>query len=121
MIWLNTLMVAVVAEAGLAAEIIDTGSKLGNLTAASVLGVVCVACVWAMVKLYKDKAKETESVKEVASKAVEAITKQNERATEQIKLLEEMHHDIQFCRKVNLEKEEEAKAKNKYATFKNPM
>ena len=52
------LAAAVVGEAGLATDVITTGSGLGNLGASAILGIVSLASIYALVKLYKDKQAE---------------------------------------------------------------
>lgn len=52
------LAAAVVGEAGLATEVITTGSGLGNLGASAILGIVSLASIYALVKLYRDKQAE---------------------------------------------------------------
>jgi hypothetical protein len=70
-----------------------------------------------MIRLYKDKSKETDAIKQVAEKAVEAIVKNNERTSEQIKLLEAMHSDISLCRRLNTEKLAKGNAESNLKTF----
>lgn len=52
------LSAAVIGETGIATEIINTGSSLSQFSASAVLGIVACSCVYAMVKLYKDKQTE---------------------------------------------------------------
>jgi len=49
---------AIIGEAGLATDVISTGSGLGNLGASAILGIVSLASIYALVKLYKDKQAE---------------------------------------------------------------
>jgi len=114
---LNILLLAVVGEAAVAADILKTGSELGNMTAAGILGVVCIVCVIALCRLYRDKSKETDAIRQIAEKSVEAITKANERTGEQIKLLESMHNDISLCRKLNEIKMQKGQAESQLKTF----
>ena len=47
-----TLAAAVVGEAGIATDLIQTGSNLGQLGAAGILGIVALASIFALVKVY---------------------------------------------------------------------
>lgn len=69
------LVIAVVAEAGIAGEVLDTGSQLGNMGAAAILGCVCVALIVALYKVYTQKQEEN---KETLTMLRDTISKNTE-------------------------------------------
>ena len=76
------LLAAVAGETAVATDVISGGIKLGQLGASAILGVVCVACVCGILKLYKDKQSENKetilTLKTVVEKNTEAIAKNSE-------------------------------------------
>ena len=76
---IGTIMAtAATAETGVASGIIDTGSAIGNMSAAGILGVVCLACIYALVKVYKDKTADEADLKTIIASSTQAITKNSE-------------------------------------------
>lgn len=53
------LVMSVLGEAGIATDVVNTGSSLANLSAAGILGVVALASVLALVKVYSQKQADT--------------------------------------------------------------
>ncbi len=60
---------------------IATGSKLGSLGASAILGVVCICCVWALVKLYRDKEKDVIESRKAHEEHTERLYKMIEENT----------------------------------------
>ena len=87
MIAVKTLALVSAAGIGIAQAIpIEAGKKLGNLGASAILGVVCLASIYALVRLYRDKEKDViESRKahsEYTDKLIEMI-EENTKASQQ--------------------------------------
>jgi len=62
--------------------LIEDGSKLGSLGSQAIMGIVCLACVYALVKIYKDKEK---SQKEYTERFFDVMEKNAAAAQEHTK------------------------------------
>lgn len=60
------------------------GQKLGMLGPAAILGVVCIACVWAIVRLYNDRAKEAKEHIDALYKLIESNISVNTRTADHV-------------------------------------
>ena len=73
----SLLGLSVAAETAIATDIISTGSSLGNMGAAAILGVVCVSLIVALVKVYTQKQEENKEtllmLKDTISKNTETL------------------------------------------------
>jgi len=91
---------------------IEAGEKFGNLGASAILGVVCLACVYALVKLYRDKENDiTEARKchnanaERLYEMIEENTKASQQHADSVKemagVLVEVKNAVVTCRSSN--------------------
>jgi len=69
------LMLAIVGETGIATEVIDTGSKLANLGAASILGIVALAAIIALVKVFNLKQSENKETIQMLHDTIQENTR----------------------------------------------
>ena len=74
----SILAAAAAGESAISTGIIDAGTALGNLSASAILGVVCLCCIYAIIKLYRDKENSEEALKTMIASTTSAISKNSE-------------------------------------------
>jgi len=72
------LVLSVIGEAVTADKIIEQGNTLGNMASASTWALVALVSVIGLIKLYRDKSKDEEDLKNIIKETTIAITKNTE-------------------------------------------
>jgi len=91
-VYTGIMSMSIAGETGLASGVLDTGSSLANLGAAGILGAVCVACIYALVYVYKDKTRDEQDLKTIIASSTKAIS-------DNTNTLEKLNSNIDKCSK----------------------
>jgi hypothetical protein len=89
-VYTGWLSIASVAEAASIENVIDTGTRLGNLTPAITWAIVALISMLGLIKIYYDKGRDEQQLKDIIKETTSAIVKNTE-------TLERLNNNIDKC------------------------
>ena len=73
-IYFLALVTSIIGETGVAGDVISGGTSLGNLPAACILGIVSLAAVIGLVKVYREKQEENKETIQMLKDTIDKNT-----------------------------------------------